>query len=839
MSKVTGGMAMHGGIRGVPRVPDGMITRTALISRVGLAPLTVVRAPGGSGKTVLLAQWAATASISGAWVTVESDFGDRAAFWGVVADELELPVSEIDRAALLRAFRTLTEPTVLVIDDAHELRDPVIFEDLLAILRSTRALRAIVGTRARTELEAAAQSLTLDIDVIEPHQLVLDAVEVDLLVGVPGSRFGGVEELLEASGGNPLLLRAIVAGSSGISPEAVVRDHLRVLFAQRGENFAAFALTTSVPDDVDLASAERLCGDGADRIAGYLVQLESDGLVMRSEGAGGTRFRYHPLVREVLREQFRASHPDAYRRTSLLASADAEGRAHYVPALRHAVNAEDYVRASDIVLHGGFPLIRAGGAAVILQRVPVRYVARLPFIAVVLGLAANARGERLRALELLTLALTSSRAGRGRQRVAERAGLALIETVVLRITGRAADSVSAARRLLGLLEEASPADLEEIADQLGAYRLQAAVSLFRAGRSAQARTAAEHVGVSADSLAHGTPESLGAAALIAAIDAARGEASAALILSRIDAAAFPAELLDGYTGALAQLARGILALEGNDSATALTHTEPFRGRGNLEHGMLFTVLHAVITLWRADPELGLQLLEDRESADRSRARLSADDRRLVAAARVVLHAALGQTGRALTTLRGLDRADSLTAVLHAALLLQEQNADAVIDRLNAPTTDPGPRLLAAAELLTATAALLREDDALAEAALRRFLALHELHGVSSPVLLIPADHRESLWRLAERLGVDPHLLAGLRAVPSPLRVTSARVALTPREAEVLRHLRDTSSLAEIAANLSVSANTVKSQVRTLYRKLEAASRDEALRAARLQGLLRD
>lgn len=826
-------------IRGVPRVPDGMIARTSLVDRIGVSPLTVVRAPGGSGKTVLMAQWAEAAPRTGVWVTVEPDIGDRGAFWNAVADALGLRLPDAERSTLVRAFHSLGEPTVVVIDDAHELRDAATFEDLLAVLRSSRDLRAIVGTRTRSELEAPAHALTLDIAVVEPHELLLSSDDVGRLVGEDGSRFGTVEELLEASGGNPLLLRAVLAGSSGISPDAVIRDHLRVLFSERGGDFAGFASATSVPDDFDAASAERLCRVDAESIRGFLAELEIDGLLMRREDAGGPRFRYHPLIREVLRAGFRHDHPGEYRRISLLAGAEAETQKRFVPALRHAVDAEDYVRASDVVLHGGFSLIRTRGAAAILQRVPLRHIARLPFLAVVLGLAANARGERLKALELLALALAASRTGRSRQRVAERVGLALIETVVLRITGRAADSATAARRLLVLLDDAAPADLEEIAEQVGPYRLQAALSLFRSGRIAEARTAAERAGVSPAALALGAPDSLGAASLIAVVEAARGEAAAVATLDRIDEAAFPAELLEAYVGSLAHLARGILALERNDPDSAATHAAFPPEGGNLEHGMLFTALRSMVALWRGKPDVGLEVLDNREASDGSRARLSAEDRRLVAAARVLLHAALRETGPAHTALRGLDRSDPLATILHATLLLQEQNPERVIERLNATTGGAGPRLVAATDLLTAVASLLRGDEPLADAALRRFLAVHDVHGISTPVLLVPAEHRAVLWDFAARAGIPDDAIAGLRAVPAPLGVTGTRVELTPREVEVLRQLRDTASFGEIAATLSVSANTVKSQVRTLYRKLEVASRDEALRAAQLQGLFRD
>lgn len=833
------------GVVGVPRVPQGMLPRRALHDRLGRAPLTVVRAPGGSGKTVLLAQWAAEQGSRGAWVTVEQDIGSRAAFWNAVLDGRssveDVADREVLRRDLLRAFRTLGD-FVLVVDDAHELQDPLVVEDLLAVLRACPAVVAVVGTRARSELEAPRQSLTLDVAVLEPEQLALTLDEVEALAG-PG-RASSVE-LLEASGGNPLLLRALLADSGAgerprASAQATLEDHLHHLFASRGAELAAFAAVTAIPDDLDTGLAAHLSGVDVERVAELLALLETEGLVMRRDAAGVARFRYHPLVREVLRERLRRDHVEEHRHASLVASASAEGRGHYLPALRHAVDAEDYTRASDVCLHGGFALLRSRGAAAILQRVPFRFVARLPFLAIVLGLAANARGERLRALELLTLALGASRATRGRQRVDERVGLALVESVVLRITGRADDSAAAARRMFALLDDAAPADLEEIAAQENAYRYQGALSLFRAGHLAEARLAAERVGVSAPALAEGGADVLGAASVVAVIDAARGEArSAAATLAAIDGGDFPVEQRDGYVGSLGHVARAVLALESGDAAAAEGALDVLRDRTNLEHGMLVVAVRAVLELWRGAPEVGLRTLETRESADRPRARLSAQDRRVVAGVRVLLHAALGQLGPAHVALRELDRSDPTSAVLHATLLLLEQRPDLAVERLAGRTAEAGPRVQAASELLLTSAALQTGETDLADAALRRFLATATVHGVVSPMLLVPAEHRGALRELAERIGADPELVERMRAVPAPLRPAPARATLTRREVEVLAQLRETGSIAEIAATLSVSANTVKSQVRTLYRKLEVSTRDDALRAAYRQGLLGD
>jgi LuxR family maltose regulon positive regulatory protein len=305
----------------------------------------------------------------------------------------------------------------------------------------------------------------------------------------------------------------------------------------------------------------------------------------------------------------------------------------------------------------------------------------------------------------------------------------------------------------------------------------------------------------------------------------------------VDDSAYPADLLDGYVGSLTHLARGILSLEAMDPDAAADELDGFVARENLEHGTLFSVTRALVDLWRDAPDVGLRALDDRDRTDRPRARVSPEDRLVVAGTRVLLHAALGQMGPAYEALHGIDRTSPAASILRAQLYLLEKRPDLVVEQLSRQSPPPEPRLQAAADILMACASLLRSDEVVAEAALRRFFAILQVNGTLSPVLLIPADHRAMLLEFAQRIGAKDATLARLRSVPAPFRTTVPLAALTPREAEVLEQLRKTGSLTEIAATLHVSSNTVKSQVRTLYRKLGVSHRDEALRAAYLQGLL--
>ena len=101
------------------------------------------------------------------------------------------------------------------------------------------------------------------------------------------------------------------------------------------------------------------------------------------------------------------------------------------------------------------------------------------------------------------------------------------------------------------------------------------------------------------------------------------------------------------------------------------------------------------------------------------------------------------------------------------------------------------------------------------------LVLLRLHGA------LAEDHLQRL---------DPVPQDRLRRIPAHFAAERRRPVLTPREADVLDALRQGLTRAEIAQQQMRSENTVRSQVRSLYRKLEASSLEEALATARQYGL---
>ncbi|MGD9529392.1 MAG: LuxR C-terminal-related transcriptional regulator, partial [Pseudonocardia sp.] len=140
-------------------------------------------------------------------------------------------------------------------------------------------------------------------------------------------------------------------------------------------------------------------------------------------------------------------------------------------------------------------------------------------------------------------------------------------------------------------------------------------------------------------------------------------------------------------------------------------------------------------------------------------------------------------------------------------------------------------------LVAAHVALQEGDRPAARQALRTALDRARALDLVRPFTLSPTAVRALL---VDELvgGHDRGRFAGrILAVPPP-GAWPAGVVLTGRERDVLSRLPSLLNLDEIAGDLSVSVNTVKSHVQSIYDKLGAGSRRRAVLAAHEQGLLR-
>ena len=123
-----------------------------------------------------------------------------------------------------------------------------------------------------------------------------------------------------------------------------------------------------------------------------------------------------------------------------------------------------------------------------------------------------------------------------------------------------------------------------------------------------------------------------------------------------------------------------------------------------------------------------------------------------------------------------------------------------------------------------------------DVAVDRGLLLAGRNKVRIPFRLIPTETMDAMLARAITRTQPPEVVAILQDAHGSGSNLSPRSALSEREREIVQLLARQRSVSAIAEELYISVNTVKSHVKSAYRKLEVKSRSDAIRRARELGL---
>jgi LuxR family transcriptional regulator, maltose regulon positive regulatory protein len=861
-----------------------VVLRPALFERLGAAPrVTVVSAPPGSGKTVLLRSWSTEAGLAGhtAWVPVGRDERDPQRFWLSVLQALRRtgPGGQAVRGAtaapgldgwalverLLEDLATLEERLWLVVDDVHELSSTEVLRQLeLLVMRAPLALRFVLATRHdvrlglhRLRLEgelAEVRAADLRFSVAEAGEL-LKAAGVDL----PGPALVALHERTEGWAAGLRLAALSLSGHPDperfahefSGSERTVADYLlaEVLERQSGQ-VRRLLLRTSVLERVNGELADLLTGDeGGEAV---LQDLERANAFVVSLGPARSWFRYHQLFADLLVLELRRT---AAGEVSGLHQAAARWLAEHgypVEAVRHAQAAHDFGMAARL-LADHYPDLLLDGQRATVHELLSTFPNRL--------LSADA--------ELAVLAASDE----------------LVQ-----------GSLKKAELYLGLADQASPSVSPDRRGQLRLLRGVVSPALAFARGDAQAgEEEAQHLQAMAAGPDVAEPtlgEDLRALALIslgrtefwATGQDTKRSIDSGLALARragrpyLEFAALAHQSAVDFYGSFQRAAEG---------ATAAIELAERHGWGNeAAFGVACMVLGAVL-VWQgrldeaepwverteraqkaeSHPVLGLssrrlrgelELARHRytvalaafQSAEPLATRLVAPHHHVPEMQAMMLHTLvrLGDAQRGEQILAGLSPRDSERVEIRiaaAALRVAQGDQQAALAAL-APVLDrPGPvwrNWLATAYTLEAVAEDALGDQASAGAALERGLDSAEPDGALLPFLLHPAPGL--LERHARNRGTHAALVANIQSLLAGATGTATRPrpeplleALSDAELRVLRYLPTNLRGPEIARELYVSQNTVKTHIRNLYAKLGAHGRSEAVARARDLSLL--
>jgi len=839
-----------------PALPPGHVARPRLLAALDQdtgAPLDLVSAGPGTGKTVLLADWASRHDTVG-WLRLTPRDATPRRFWRLFAEALGAPAGS---AAGTDWIYSLPDPLTgalsawtLVIDGADVLTDPAVLDALDQLIQAGRpGLRLVLSARCDPALPLHRYRLAGQVrefrggelamtaqetrELLAAHDVELTEAELDMLLARTEGWVAGIRLLA-------MRMQAGAAPADCVRELAVNRGSpgeylLAEVLAAQPEPLRRLLVETSFLDEVTGALADAVTGlDGcADMLAGL---ARRNSFVIPTDAAG-TRFRPHRLFGEVLRDllprQATRDLPDLMTRAAACYERDGD-----VPrALHWVVQAGDSRRAASLLVRGGLAQAFAtrhdlpcGGLSDLFERTGDGAA----------GTAESALADRA-VIALTADARAAARAlsgGHGPVADGDPVSLVTADLSTLILAMRAGE-----RRALDIAVDALTRNprLPDWPGLTAAVLLAQASTHFWHGKHDDADALLRRALAAAEADRSPVLEAE-ACAMIAYADSywarPRHAADAALRARRV---------LAGHSELTAPPALGlaevVLALTAADFGAAhrslhgialpdtLTSDPGIARACLLEQASVLICagrIHEVIQTLRAAPrEPALPLL---------------DARRDVILAGI--ETALGRPQGAIRLLEPYqdDGFAGLMAVPRARAFLAmrdwrsaEHCTRSVLAAVPAPA---GPLVLVDAMLCEAQIAQARDDGRRAVEMLTD--ALDVAHGeVVLPFLSVTGEFAGLLARhpgIAMRWPAAP--AASQRDELADDRPGHVSAVLTGREYAVLRFLVTSMPAVEIAGELCVSVNTVKTHVAAIYRKLGVSKRREAvLRARELELLL--
>ena len=837
--------------------------RSRLIDAIDIGvcgTVTVVSAGAGWGKTTLAASWTSVRSQDGpiAWLTLRDEHNDPDLFWsdlvralatvGVVLPGDPPAVDGLEFQQWVGSgMARLRTATVVVLDDVHKLVDRRVLGGLGGLLRRAPALLRLVlcGRHARGfslhQLRTAGQlteigAADLGFRVDEAADLLAELGRRD-----PIERLTEVVRRVE---GWPAGVRLSLQAGPGPFAERAAETYLiEDVLAEEPAIHQWFLLLGSVPD--------RMCGALADALTGrqdgqrMLEQLAEANVFVEPVGAGPW-FRYHPTFRSAMRRQLQSTMPERVPGLHLRAARWHAAEGDILPALNHGAAAADWQLVAELVAGHGLMLFAGPDRldfAEVLDRIPSERLSDSPELALCGALVAYHRGDLKGMFRPIETVRAMRAAGRpGLEAIDVALGLTESSTLV-RWQGDMPRLLEISHRLI--------ADIAAVDEELGRasvqYRTMAlsnkAVALLWLGQldHADRYLWAAASGARASGMPLVAVSALGHLALLAffrgSVREAEEHATAAMAIARrIDAESRPGAAAARLARALIDSERG-LSIEANEEMCRALRTA-----GEIPEASL----RVVAALVRA------RLLTDRGDGAGARASLhqawtearpglvSPLLASLTELAEAEIDLALGEPAVVVDRYSGGRRLSPSEQICLARAGLADPHSTDVEALLGLARTSSDRISAVTAWVLIARIEDTRGHRERAGEALRRALTLAEPEGIRRPFRHLDASRMFAGAELQQWLteARRPPGHTALAEITGELpAVVPANLPLSDRELEVLQYLPTLLTAGEIADNLHISVNTVKAHLRSIYRKLGAGRRRQAVLAARQLSLL--
>jgi LuxR family maltose regulon positive regulatory protein len=721
-------------------------------------------------------------------------------------------------------------------------------------------LKLVLLTRADPALPLHRLRVAHELAEIRPRNLSFTAEEAIQLIADDGVTIGVDDAtlLVERTEGWPAGLRLAALFLRHDGPprrpsdfagddEAVV-DYLgEEVLASHPPAVRRFLLRTSVAERVSSGLAQVLTDEP--RSQQYLEGLARSNTFVVGLGPGREWYRYHPLLREMLRHRLMVDEPDVIPELQRAAARWFAEHGHVIEALHHAADADDWELLGRQFVTRALPLavsVERTALDGVLSRIPQQHLAD----GSELSLAAATRhfyAGRFDEMEPhLTHAEQRLASTPPETRTAARIGLRLLSTPLARSRG---DNAALIRAASDALDDLSGPGMSLPA--AGGYRVVAlgalGTGLLWSGQLKAAETRL------LDGLAEADDTTLDATRINMLAHLGLIAAAGGRLRQAHRHATHAVETVEARGWApLTQSAAAYLAL----STVHLAWNNPREAETMLAHGLVASGPEPALRYALGLGQVRLNASLGRGEAAREHLRqlrhhfAGWEPPWLLARWSVVAEAEVdlvtGDPAAAMARIgnAGGQRRLPLESITLARAMLgagHPAQAQKLLTSLRDSSADHGSQV--ELWLLAALAADgLRERNRASEC-VRHALEAAEPEGIRRPFVAVdPGTVSRLLTHVAQ---LHPTVAAFADELLGDLRSTTSRQSpneqlarpLTERELNVLQYLPTMMTNTEIAAELFVSVNTVKAHVRHVYEKLDVVNRRQAVHRARELGLL--
>jgi LuxR family transcriptional regulator, maltose regulon positive regulatory protein len=368
----------------LPPARPNVVLRPRLVERLngGLhGKLTLISAPAGFGKTTLLSEWLALCGRPVAWLSLDEGDSDPTRFLTYLVAALRTvvpaigegllsvlqssqpPPTEAILTALLNDITAIPDPFVLVLDDYHVIDARLVDQALVFLLDHLPAqMHLVVATREDPPLPLARLRVRNQLTELRAADLRFTPAEAAaFLTEVMGldlsaPDIAALEERTEGWIAGLQLAALSMQGQPDVSSfiQSFAGDHRYIVdylvdevLQRQPESVRSFLLQTAILD--------RLHGPLCDAVTGQeggnaqLEALHRGNFFVVPLDDRRQWYRYHHLFAEVLHAHVRAEQPGLVHVLHRRASLWYEQHGSVADAIRHALAAQDFARAANLV----------------------------------------------------------------------------------------------------------------------------------------------------------------------------------------------------------------------------------------------------------------------------------------------------------------------------------------------------------------------------------------------------------------------------------------------------------------------------------------------------------